>query len=91
MKYHYRLHAHQRMFEREIPPEEVEACIGSDEVIETYPEDTPCPSFLKLHHSDRGVLHVVYAECEEDERIVITAYRPDPEKWDKGFRKRRRS
>ena len=42
----YRVHALQRMFEREIKRSVVESVIQSGTTIESYPEDTPYPSRL---------------------------------------------
>jgi len=44
----YRVHALQRMFEREIERSVVESVIQSGTTIESYPEDTPYPSRLVL-------------------------------------------
>lgn len=44
-----------------------------------------------LGWSEAQPIHVVAAhDTTEDEIIIITAYRPDPERWDPGFRVRRR-
>jgi hypothetical protein len=44
----YRVHALQRMFERQIERSVVESVIQSGTTIESYPEDTPYPSRLVL-------------------------------------------
>ena len=44
----YRVHALQRMFEREIERSVGESVIQSGTTIESYPEDTPHPSRLVL-------------------------------------------
>jgi len=89
MTFIYRLHAVERMFEREISHEAVELCIRQGKVIERYPDDTPYPSFLTMCIDEEGeALHVVYAR-DGEKYIVITAYRPDREKWSDDFTKRR--
>jgi hypothetical protein len=51
-------------------------------IIESYPDDTPLPSYLVLEFINSDPIHVVYA-IDESTNIfyVITAYRPDPSIW----------
>ena len=61
------------------------------QVLEDYSDDTPYPSRLILGWQGDRPLHVVAAyNAEDDETIVITAYEPDPDLWDAGFRVRKR-
>ena len=91
MTYIYRVHAVQRMFERDILEQDVEDTIENGEIIEEYPEDEPFPSYLALKFCNKKALHVVFAKDKENGKIiVITAYYPDKEKWDENFKKRRR-
>jgi len=84
----YREHAIQRMFERDILEESVEDTIQNGEIIESYLDDKPYPSFLALELYDKP-LHVVFAKNEEaNEIIVITAYYPDSDKWSDDYTKR---
>jgi hypothetical protein len=86
----YRLHAIERMFEREISAAEVKDVLLSGQVIERYPGDTPYPSSLVKGIVDGKPLHVVVARNEtDDELIVVTVYRPDPQQWDNEFGRRR--
>ncbi len=88
MTFIYREHAIQRMFERDISAEDIEEAVKHGEIIETYLEDKPYPSFLTLHKTIE-TLHVVYAKNDEDDQIIIiTAYYPDKEKWKDDYRKR---
>ncbi len=88
MTFIYREHAIQRMFERDILEESVEDTIQNGEIIETYLDDKPYPSFLALKLYDKP-LHVVFAKNEEqNEIIVITAYYPDSDKWSDNYTKR---
>ncbi len=76
------------MFERDILEESVEDTIQNGEIIETYLDDKPYPSFLALKLYDKP-LHVVFAKNEEqNEIIVITAYYPDSDKWSDNYTKR---
>ncbi len=86
----YRVHAIQRMFERHISEADVEHILATGEVIEGYPDDAPYPSRLIQGVCGSRPLHVVVADNLEDrEMIVITAYEPDPARWDPTFRRRR--
>ncbi|WP_298336223.1 DUF4258 domain-containing protein [Ferrimicrobium sp.] len=78
----YRIHAIQRMFERQIQRSVVEAVVDSGTTIESYPEDTPYPSRLVLGWDRGRPMHVVVADdLEDDETVVTTVYLPDPMRW----------
>ncbi len=78
------------MFERGITVQDVRTGLDFGETIETYPDDTPCPSRLVLSWQDDRPLHVVVADdSRTGEVIVITVYEPDPLQWEAGFRRRR--
>ena len=68
-----------------------EAAIGCT-IVEEYPDDRPYPSLLVVGWTGAGrPVHVVCAYArEEDQLIVITVYQPDPNRWDEGFRQRRK-
>lgn len=78
------------MFQRSIHEGEVESALFYGQVIERYIEDAPFPSVLiNGRTSDGGPLHVVVAMNHEEKRlIVITAYKPDPDKWTDNFSRR---
>ena len=61
------------------------------EVIEEYPNDKPYPSCLVYGRTPRAEpVHTVWAYNEENRWVVlVTVYRPDPERWI-DFRRRRR-
>ncbi len=88
MDFIYRLHAVERMFEREISEEEVECCIINGDVIESYPDDKPYPSFLNMYVLKERSIHVVYAKSNS-EYIIITVYEPDSSLWENGFKQRK--
>ena len=76
------------MFERDISEDDVEDAILNGKIIEKYPNDTPYPSFLVLKMG-KMPLHVVYAkDTAKNQIIVITAYNPSKDKWNKDFTKR---
>ena len=88
----FRVHAIQRMYQREISEHEVRHAIATGETVEDYPNDTPYPSRLVLGWSGRRPIHVVVADNVDDqENIVITAYEPDPLEWEADFKMRKTS
>ena len=87
----FRVHAVQRMFQRQVTVEDVRHVLETGEQLEAYPNDQPYPSRLVLGWCVSRPLHVVVAQnAAEDETIVITVYEPDPFLWDVGFKRRRR-
>lgn len=85
----YRIHAVQRMFERDISEDEIEYVIAHGEVISYYPEDKPYVSFLSLAILDDRALHVLYAKDENEKIIVITMYEPNPALWSDDLKTKR--
>ena len=71
--------------------DEILAALDSGEIIEEYADDVPYPSCLVLGHTQTGrALHVVCAPVTEETRlIIITAYQPDPSRWEPDFRRRK--
>ncbi len=91
MKYIFRLHALQRMIERSIDKQSVIEVIEKGDIVESYPDDKPYPSFLRCKIISGRPLHVVYALSEEENSIiVITTYEPDKNLWDETFTKRKK-
>ena len=79
----------QRMVRRRISVQDVRDVVLGGEPLEMYPDDQPYPSRLLLGWRGNRPLHVVVADNQEDsEIIVITAYEPDPDRWDSDFRRR---
>ncbi len=86
----YRVHSLERMFQRGISTDDVKDVLTSGEVIEDYPDDSPYPSRLISGQARGRHIHVVAAYNRvDDENIVITVYQPDPDQWDKEFRRRK--
>ena len=90
MAYIYRVHALQRMFQRDISEEEVEQTVAFGEIIENYPDDQPYPSRLVLGHIGQRAIHVLHAIDEKGTVIVITVYEPAPEKWHEDHKTRKK-
>lgn len=70
--------------------EEVYFSVLQGEIIEDYPTGRPFPSCLIYGDTFSGdPVHSVWAYNEEDEwAVLITVYRPDPQRW-VNWRKRR--
>ena len=73
------------MFERRIEIEDVKLIIETGKIIQDYPEDQPYPSYLLLGWINNRPLHVVCADNESNETIIITEYSPNPNIWNKDY------
>jgi hypothetical protein len=86
----YRVHAVQRMFEREISEKKVRQILEFGEIIDDYSAEMPEPSRLLLGFQGKRPFHVVTSENPQENQItVITVYIPDPGKWKKDHRTRK--
>ena len=86
----YRVHAVQRMFEREISASRVRKALVADDMIEDYSIEMSEPSRLIIGFQGKRPFHVVTSENPEANEItVITVYLPDADKWKKDFRSRK--
>lgn len=85
----YRKHAIIRMFERSIRDEDIRSVLSSGEIISDYPNDTPYPSRLILGWIDGNPIHVLTAQSENGQTIIITAYRPDSKLWECDFKRKK--
>jgi hypothetical protein len=87
----FRLHAVRRMIERRIGVEEVRLVVETGKIVETYPDDSPyATNQLRLGWVDDSPIHVVVASDSDGDWLVVTAYEPDPDRWDDGFARRTR-
>lgn len=82
-------HARQRLAERRITVSDIIKCIETGEIIKQYEDDRPFPSCLILGKTvEQDDIHIVVSH--DDEWIyLITAYRPDSDIWELGFRKKK--
>ena len=80
------------MFERGIREKDVIEIIKTGEIIASYLDDDPYPSFLMLGFKNDTPVHVVITRDDETLNCyVITVYSPKSEIWQAGFRERRES
>ena len=92
MKIYFRVHAVQRMFERNISAKKVSQALRTGETIEDYSSEMPEPSRLILGFQGKRPFHVVTSEnLQANETTIITVYLPDPNQWTKDSKKRRAS
>lgn len=74
-------HADEEAVADRISIEQALKGIAASEIIEQYPNDKPYPSCLIYSESD-GPLHSVWAYNEVSSwAVLITVYRPDPQRW----------
>ena len=74
-------HSRIRFAERGITIQDVCRTIQTGNIIEQYPNDFPFPSCLILGRSGGKLIHVC-ASIQNGMIYVITAYIPDPAKWE---------
>jgi hypothetical protein len=85
----YRIHAIQRMFERQVSEEDVRKILQSGVMIEDYSDEMPYASGLISGKRGDRPLHVVMAEnAKDNELVVITVYEPDSSQWKSSFKDR---
>ena len=88
----FRIHAIERMLEQDISEVEVRDVLENGEVIEETMDQFGARKLLHLHVVASRPLHVLTVDDDEARRTqVITAYEPDLDRWQSGFRTRRRS
>lgn len=86
----FRVHAVQRMFERNVSIQRVKDAVDTGVTIEDYSEEMPEPSRLILGYQGKRPFHVVTSENQETNiTTIITVYIPDRNKWDKTFMSRK--
>jgi hypothetical protein len=82
-------HGYEELCKDAILIGEVVAGIASAQLVEDYSERQ---RILMLQHEPDGTpIHVVWAiSAERRQAVLVTAYRPDPDLWDKDFKERKK-
>ena len=76
-------HAKERLLERNITIADIVNGIATGEIIKQYEDDKPLGSSVKNRY-----IHIVVSH-DVEYIYLITAYFPDLEKWENGFRTRK--
>ena len=85
-------HGYDELIEDGLTAREVLAGIQEAMVIEEYADYPKGPCVLLLQKDRRGnPIHVVWGVPKGYDKpaVLVTAYRPDPERWDNTFMRRR--
>ncbi len=85
-------HGYNELVEDALSVKEIVNGVKSAFVLEEYPNypKGPCVLLLQKDRNNKPV-HVVWgiAKGFKEPVVLVTAYRPDPERWDETFKRRR--
>ncbi len=84
-------HGYEELAEDQLTAREVVSGVQEAVVVEEYPNYPKGPSVLLLQKDKAGdPVHAVggIPRGHDKPAVLVTAYRPDPERWDESFRKR---
>jgi len=89
----FKKHALVRIVERKISIQEIEEALLNCNVIESYSEDKPLPSYLVIGFTkNERPLHILVALDKIEGYIwIITVYEPDQTIWSNQMTKRKKS
>ena len=85
-------HGYDEMAEDGLTAREVVSGVARAIEVEEYPDFPKGPCVLLLQQDTAGEsIHVVWGIPKGHDRpaVLVTAYRPDPERWDETFLRRR--
>ena len=85
-------HGYDELAEDGLTAREVVSGIRDAVLVQEYPSYPKGPCILLLQKDKSGLpIHVVWGIPKGHDKpvVLITAYRPDPERWDESFTRRR--
>ena len=76
-------HADEEAFNDSLTYEEIYLSVIQGNIIEDYPNDKPYPSglIMGMNFSNEPIHSVWAYNLENQWAVLITVYRPDPERW----------
>ncbi|MBN1509513.1 MAG: DUF4258 domain-containing protein [Sedimentisphaerales bacterium] len=84
-------HINMRLQGRFISREVILGSTHSYEIIEEYPDDKYLPSYLVYAEHAGEVFHIhIATDVAGNGVVIVTAYRPSPDRWEADLRTRRR-
>jgi hypothetical protein len=90
--YHVSRHGYRELAADDILLDEILVGIESAVVVEDYPDSRKEPSVLVLQSDRNGLpVHVMWGVSKIDgtPAVLVTAYRPAPQRWSPDFMKRK--
>jgi Domain of unknown function (DUF4258) len=92
-EYRVSQHGFRELVADDILAKDVLESVGAAVVIEDYPDTRKEPSVLVLQHDREGrPIHVMWGipKVEGTPAVLVTAYRPAPDRWSDDYLKRKK-